>query len=132
MCAVIHPVTTHAWQFMAGTPSIPKKEQIDAFLSGRAGCLTDRYLGDGECDLSQAWTARKVDIFDEAKRRGLNAFVALRPTSDGFWLLEAERGYVVFYMERGVRAYHEQFPDLERAFLHWLDQKLRVSGLPVL
>lgn len=117
---------------MAGSPHIPKEEQIDAFLSGGIGRLVSRYCGGNWSDLSKGWTAHKAEIFEEAKRRGLSKFVALRPTSEGFWLLETETGYVVFYLERGARAYHEEFTEIEPAFLHWLDQELRVSGLPVL
>ena len=117
---------------MAGTPVIPQDAQIDAFLAGKLSDLVRRYCNGVWSDLPKGWTVRPHQIFLEAQRRGLNNHVSIRPTSEGFWLLETENGYVVFYLERGVRAYHQEFTSLEPAFLHWLDQELRVRGLPVL
>lgn len=124
--------STQVLGLMTGSPHIPKEEQIDAFLSGRIKQLVSRYCGGNWSDLAKEWNADIGALLREAKQRGLSRFVSLRPTSDGFWLLETETGYVVFYLERGARAYHQEFTELEPAFLHWLDQELRVMGLPVL
>ena len=117
---------------MAGSPVIPQEEQIDAFLTGKLAGLVARYCGGAWSDLAKGWTVGISHLLAEAKQRGLHNFVSRSPTSEGFWLLETEVGYVVFYLERGARAYHQEFSTLEPAFLHWLDQELRITGLPVL
>jgi hypothetical protein len=109
---------------------IPEQMQIDAALTGRYGDLVRQCCGGAWALLPDKWSVTFDQIADEAKRRGLPSFLAARPTSEGFWLLETEGGYVVFYLERGVRMYHEESKELEPAFLHWLDQELRSHLLP--
>ncbi len=55
---------------MAGSPSIPKEEQIDAFLSYRIGDLVTHYCDGNWSDLSKGWTAGKAEIFEEANEGG--------------------------------------------------------------
>jgi hypothetical protein len=111
-------------------PVIPEQLQIDAALSGRLWNLVQRFCGGAWGELQTAWTVSFEQIVQEAKRRDLNAFVAVQPRGEGYWLLETDAGYVVFYTERGARMYHEEFEDLEPAFRHWLDQELRLHLLP--
>ena len=115
---------------MTATPVIPQEAQVDAFLTGKLSDLVSRYCSGAWSDLPKGWTVRPRQIFLEAQQRGLSNYVSTHPTSEGFWLLETETGYVVFYLERGARMYQEEFTSLEPAFLHWLDQEMRVSGLP--
>jgi hypothetical protein len=117
---------------MAGTPAIPQEAQIDALLTGKLGNLVHRYCGGAWTALAASWTARIEQIVGEAKRRGLGTFVSTNPVGEGYWLSEAERGYVVFYFERGIHMHSERFDTLEPAFRYWLDQEMRISGLPVL
>jgi hypothetical protein len=108
----------------------PIEEQIDVALTGRYWDFVRRYCNGTWSLLPQRWSASYDQIIEEAKKRGLKSFVATRPTSEGYWLLETERGYVVFYLERGVRMYDKDFEELEPAVAYWLDQDMRAHMLP--
>jgi hypothetical protein len=109
---------------------IPEALQIDAVLSGRTGSIVERFCGGAWDQLGTHWTVSFGQIVEEAKRLGLESFVHDCPASEGFWLLRADSGYVVVYVERGIHMYHEAFVELEPAFRRWLDQELRSHLLP--
>ncbi len=108
---------------------IPPNLQIDAVLAGRLWNLVQRFCGGAWGTLPLLWTVSADEIFAEAKRRGLDAFVLARPPGEGFCLSESNSGYVVFYAERGTRSEEKRFEELEPAFLHWLAEELRANGL---
>jgi hypothetical protein len=109
---------------------IPEDVQIDAVLSGKIWNLVHRYCDGAWGSLKDKWTVSFERIVDEARRRGLESFVTSKPAAEGFWLIQAEGGYEVFYLERGVRACRETFSSLEAAFVHWLDQEMSSYQLP--
>lgn len=116
--------------FGVGSVSIPPEVQIDAILTGKIWNLVHHYCDGVWGALASQWTVTFDQIVQEAKHRGLESFVAAKPISEGFWLLEADTGYVVCYFERGIKMYPETFQDLEQAFTHWLENELNSLLLP--
>lgn len=106
---------------------IPANIQIDAILSNQTWDLVQRY-GDGVWG-SLKWTVTFDQVVQESRRRGLESFVTSHARTEGFFLCATETGYSVFYLERGLRDDHQEFVELESAFVHWLAQTLRLGGL---
>ena len=111
--------------------TIPSAVQIDAILADKMWNLVLRYCGGAWGALPGKWTVSFEQIAEEAKRRGLESFISAKPINEGYWLLESDGGYVVFYFERGVRAYAQSFAQLEPAFRCWLENELQSFQLPV-
>ena len=109
---------------------IPEHIQIDALLSGRIWKLVLRYCDGAWSSLKDKWTVTFDQIMEEARRRGLESFVASKPAAEGFWLIQTQSGYEVFYVEKGVRTFTAGFTELEPAFIHWLDQEMGSHQLP--
>jgi len=110
--------------------TIPSAVQIDAILADKMWNLVLRYCDGVWGALPGKWTVSFEQIVEEAKRRGLESFISAKPINEGYWLQESDGGYVVFFYERGIRAYAQSFARLEPAFRYWLANELESFQLP--